>query len=123
MAEADESVLRRALAQFDAGAYVKSKGGYKESQHSRAQEYLMRCGHCGSMRLRFNAEKHTWICWSCSRTGSTLDLIAMYERCNPFQAIDFILGSYVGGDAHQGPLTPVVVRVQRNPLRAFPAIP
>lgn len=118
-----DPAFQRALAQFDAAAWISSRGARKESLYSRAKEYLLTCPLCGSSRLRYNTEKHTWICWSCGRTGSTLKLIELIERCNEMDAIDFVLGQYVGGDASNAALVPAQGKQRAAVARVLSPIP
>lgn len=91
--------LRQALASFDAPSFVKRHGGYKESRSSLSHEYLLTCPRCGSGRLRWHARKGTWICWGCRKTGDTIALVQLLERCEEHEAIAYVLDGYVGGDA------------------------
>jgi len=103
-----ESRVKRALLAFDADAFARRHGGYKESKSARSYEWLL--PHegptplglaCGSDRLRWHhgPAKMTWICWGCGKTGDTLDLIALLERTDRDGALDVVLSGYAGGDA------------------------
>lgn len=91
--------LHRALQQWDAAAFAKKHGGYKESASKRSFEWLYTCPRCASSRLRYNSKKHTWICWGCRLTGDTLFLIQLFERVTERGAIEYVMSGYVGGDA------------------------
>ena len=116
--------MARALAQFDADAFVRRHGGYKESLSPLSFEYLLNCTYedCLSSRLRWNAAKGTWICWGCKRTGDTVRLVQLMEQCGELDAIDYIMRSYVGGDA-QMQLAPLPEKQRRETLRVLPPIP
>lgn len=105
---ATESRTRRALLAFDADAFAKRHGGYKESRSTKSYEWLL--PHhgptpaglpCGSDRLRWHhgPSKATWICWGCGKTGDTIDLISMLERVDRDGALGIVLDGYSGGDA------------------------
>jgi hypothetical protein len=99
---APDLVFQRALDAFDACAFARRHGGYKESPSRRSYEFLVTCPYCGSDRLRWRHEpagKQLWICWGCRRSGNSLALIELLERCETDQAIAFVLSGYVGGDA------------------------
>jgi hypothetical protein len=54
--------------------------------------------------LRWNAEKHAWVCWghppgAKNRSGSTIDLICILEGIEEDEAIERVMAGYVGGDA------------------------
>lgn len=96
-----ESQLRAALAAFDADAFVRRHGGYKESMSQMSREWLLPCPSCGSERLRWRHEpghKQAWICWGCKMTGSSFDLIKRLEKLTYIEAVNFVLSDYMGGD-------------------------
>lgn len=103
--EGDDDVsgeLDRALAQFDAQAFAERHGGHKESANKNSHEYLLVCPECGSDRLRWrhNPPKMAFVCWGCRKvSGDTVRLVQLMEKVSDFDAIGFILGTYVGGDA------------------------
>jgi hypothetical protein len=113
------SNVRRALAQFDAHAFVRKHGGRKESSSALSQEYLLNCPACGSSRLRWNAAKKqgAWTCWGCHRSGDTLSLVRLLERTTDMGAIDFVMQGYVGGDQPTN-LEPLGIVAPRAPQRA-----
>jgi hypothetical protein len=95
--------LSRALRTFDGAAFTKRHSGRKESRSDQSHEYLFTCPHCGGSNLRWNSRKYdvgSWICWGCKRSGGTLALVELFERCDTQDAIAFILDGYVGGDAN-----------------------
>jgi hypothetical protein len=96
--------LDAALRQFDADAFAKRHGGYKESLNPRSREWLLTCPdpRCRSERLRWRHEpgvKMAWICWGCRKTGDSVDLVMRMERVDQIAAVKYILDGYVGGDA------------------------
>lgn len=93
--------VTRAILSFDAKAFVKKHGGHKESTSDRSHEYLLECPFCQGHNLRWNARKGTgvWVCWNCRKTGDTIFLIQIFERCDREDAIKFLFDGYVGGDA------------------------
>lgn len=119
----------RVLRAFDADGFAAKHGGYRESRHSR--EYLLPCPKCSSSRLRWNATKGGWICWSCKETGGTIDLVALFERCDYERALELVENAYVGGDAPTqlvaavpSATQPKVLRARRLPSRTLPpAVP
>lgn len=89
-----------ALTAFDAHGFARRHGGYKESRSPNSHEYLLPCPHCSSDRLRWNhPTKAAWICWSCKRSGDTIDLIAACEKISRVDAVLRLEETYVGGDA------------------------
>lgn len=93
--------LDRAIAAFDAQAFVDRHGGYKESRNPHSREYLLPCA-CGSDRLRWRHEpgvKLAWKCWGCGKSGATVELVMLLERTDRMSAIGIIVDGYVGGDA------------------------
>lgn len=119
--------LSRALGAFDAGAFVKRHGGYKESLSHASHEYLLPCP-CGSSRLRWNAAKGTWICWGhpahdlAGRSGDTLRLICVMEGIEEIDAIGIVLDGYVGGDSNIAALRGGLVAVVKQGVRRLPQI-
>jgi len=119
--------LSRALAAFDAAAFTKRHGGYKESLSQLSHEYLLPCP-CGSSRLRWNAAKGTWICWGhpthdyAGRSGDTLRLICVMEGLEEIDAIGIVLDGYVGGDSQIASLRGGLVAVVKQGMRRLPQI-
>jgi DNA primase len=119
--------LYDAVRSFDAEAFTRRHGGYKESRSQASHEYLLPCAACGSSRLRWNALKGwgTWVCWGCRRSGDTLALVELLERCDELEAVDYVMKGYVGGKA------PIQLdasalkdpRAQRQRLTRLPQIP
>lgn len=113
---------------FDATAFALRHNGYKESTSPLSHEYLLTCP-CGSNRLRWNAQKGTWICWSHPSTdplnasGDTIKLICMLEGVEEHEAIGLVLSGYVGGDSKIEQLSGGLVEVSRNVVRRLPPIP
>lgn len=109
--------LQRALKAFDAHAFVRKHGGYKETPSIYTYEYLLPCPRtgCGSDRLRWNNQKHTFICWGCKLTGDTIKLIQMMERCDELGAIGFVIDGYVGGDSKIDSLDTLIGRAAPSP--------
>lgn len=93
--------VMRAVLSFNAKEFVKKHGGHKESVSERSHEYLLTCPFCEGKNLRWNARKGggVWVCWNCRKTGDTLFLIQIFERCDREDAIKFLFDGYVGGDA------------------------
>ena len=91
----------RALRTFNADTFCQQYGGRKESRSPLSFEYLFRCPlpRCGSSNLRWNAQKGAFVCWGCRVSGSTLYLIQLLGKMELSDAMDFVLGQYVGGDA------------------------
>lgn len=119
--------LDAALRGFDADAFVKRHGGYKESLSPRSREWLLTCPFpdCGSDRLRWRHEpgiKMSWICWGCRKTGNSIDLVALLEHCSTFDAIKYVLDGYVGGDAPQSLSRSAKIREPRPTLERLPVI-
>lgn len=127
MMNADDT-LRRALASFDAASFANRHGGYKESISPLSHEYLLPCP-CGGQRLRWNAQKGTWICWSHPSTdplgasGDTIKLICLLEGVDESEAIGLVLAGYVGGDSKIERLAGGLVEAPRNVVRRLPRIP
>jgi hypothetical protein len=130
MKQGDETgALRRALQAFDIAAFVRKHGGYKESASKYSCEYLVTCPHCSSDRCRWrhgrNEREGTfgakWVCWSCGRSGNSIDLIASLEKIDLPAAMDLVLDGYVGGD----PITTLVpvLSQQRQRVERLPTIP
>jgi len=99
-----DEATRRALAAFDIAVFAARVGGTKESRSLLSAEWLFPCFECGSSRLRYNHVKGGWVCWKCNRTGDTLALVAGMLRIDEFEAMTYILSTYVGGDAPSGAL-------------------
>lgn len=94
--------LTQALRSFDARAFTEKHGGHKESQSPRSSEYLLNCPMCGGDNLRWNplrGDMGGWVCWNCRQSGNTLRLVQVMERCDSEDAIDHVMGEYVGGGA------------------------
>lgn len=109
--------FRRALASFDDYKFVYRHKGRKESPSPRTREFLFDCPSCGSSRLRWNAVKHTWICWGCGITGDTVKLVQIMERCDELGAIQYIMDGYVGGDAKIDSLESILPQTVQTPKR------
>lgn len=92
--------FKRALQQFDALAFTRKHGGYKESANKYAREYLLPCPWCASSRLRWHHPgKNGFKCWGCNKQGSSLELIVALEGLTYQGAMAFVKAGYVGGDA------------------------
>lgn len=124
----DQQDLDRALRAINALAFAERHGGYKESASKNSHEYLLMCP-CGSDRLRWNAQKGTWICWGHppeewqTRSGDTLKLIQVLEQMDEEAAIDFVLSGYEGGDAKIERLTGKLSEARVGQIRRLPPIP
>jgi len=119
-------VLERALEAFDAESFAERHGGHKESRSPRSFEYLLICT-CGSDRLRWRHQpgvKQAWICWGCSTTGDTLDLVGRLEGLDRNGAAAYVEAGYVGGDAPTGLVAGARVRAPaRTSLMRLPQMP
>jgi len=94
--------LTRALRNFDALAFTEKHGGHKESKNQKSSEYLLNCPLCSGDNLRWNplrGDMGGWVCWNCRTSGNTLRLVQIMERCYSEDAIAYVMGEYVGGDA------------------------
>lgn len=93
--------LRRALKNFDVPKFAALYGGLKESPSPYTYEWLFRHPDpaCESSRLRYNAQKQTWICWGCGATGALLELIQVVRGVREDEAMNYLLDGYVGGDS------------------------
>jgi len=112
-----------AVATFDAARFADRHGGYKESHSPRSHEYLLPCP-CGSSRLRWNATKSgwgAWKCWRCLKSGGTLELVELLEGIDDQDAVAYVLGGYVGGNAPTV-LAGVAARKRKPKLTRLPQI-
>lgn len=118
------SELDRAIKNFDAKAFTNRHKGWKESASKNSHEYLFHCPFCQGHNLRWNAQKSCWKCWNCNKTGDTIFLVQIFERCDREGAIGYILDGYVGGDAKLElsdiATLPDVTRVERKKLQRLP---
>lgn len=118
--------LERALRAFDADAFVRRHGGYKESLSPASREYLLTCPRCGSSRLRWNVAKNAWVCWGHptqqGRSGNTLSLICALEDVEEIDAIGIVLNGYIGGDAQIEALSGGLVEAPKRGIRRLPQI-
>jgi hypothetical protein len=125
--------ITRAVQAFDAQAFVKRHGGHKESPSDRSHEYLLECPFCHGHNLRWNARKGTgaWVCWNCKKTGDTIFLIQIFERCDREDAIKYLFDGYTGGDANlflseiasmPGPMNIERLKLKRLPTMLWPAM-
>lgn len=127
------SNLPRALRAFDAHAFAKRHGGYKETRSMRSHEYLLpHLGPkpdgtpCGSERLRWRHEpgvKYAWVCWGCGKTGDSLDLIGMLEKTDRDGAIGIVVDGYFGGDAPTTLTDTIKAPTRREVIEHLPIIP
>lgn len=86
-----------------------------------SQEYLLPCPYCSSDRLRWNhPAKQLWICWGCSRSGTTLDLVQALEKIDLREAMLYVDKLYLGGDAS---LELVPIRAHAAPPRSIGDLP
>lgn len=116
--------IANALRAFDANAFAVRHGGHKESASKLSHEYLLPCPICTSDRLRWNhPTKQSWICWGCRRTGTTLDLVELFEKVDLHGAMQYVEKMYVGGDASLELVPISVARVAAKSIADLPAMP
>lgn len=113
--------MKRALAALDVSVLARRAGGHKESTSVLSFEWLFPCWSCGSSRLRYNHAKGAWKCWKCGRSGDTLALVAGLLRIDDMAAAQYIVDSYVGGDAPTQGLTSTLVR-EKPAVRTLPVL-
>lgn len=101
-----DSLLERAQAAFDVRSFVERVGGHKESANPASIEYLVTCPWCGSSRCRWRhgldpdgTLRRAWTCWSCKRSGNSVQLIGALLGGDEDTAISLLVASYHGGDA------------------------
>lgn len=97
--------LERAIVAFQMAPFARAVGGRKESPSPLSHEWLFTCPHCGSSRLRFNAQKRAGVCWSCRKGFETFSLVRDILKLDEFGAVEWFVSRYVGGDSSAASLS------------------
>lgn len=116
--------IDRAITAFQIAPFARAVGGRKESPSPLACEWLFTCPHCGSSRLRFNAQKRAGTCWGCRRGFNTFTLVRDVLKLDELEAVQWFITRYVGGDSTAGALASALTPIEapKPAVRRLPQI-